>query len=357
MSTHTCEVVPVELEPHPNADRLSIVKVWGYQVVVRTDEWEGKDIGVYIPPDSVCPNDKRFGFLYDDAMQSSKKAPGRVRVRKFRKVISQGLLVPAPPGAYVGQDFMKKWGIEHYVSAVEKQAEMTLGWWDRFLDWLLVKILKRKKLRRRRRLQPDWDQPAGGPNLYSSKYDVENFRRYNKAIEPGELVYVTEKIHGCNARYVWHDGQMYCGSRTQWKKKHAANTWWKALEQNPWIEDWCISHPGMILYGEVFGQVQDLKYDTKPGELRFLVFDVLDSGQWLNWGALSLLVAPEHRVPVLQVGRFDPELAAQFAEEQSSIASHCREGVVICTQEEKEVRGLGRAQVKIVGNRYLERGK
>jgi len=356
MSTHTCEVVPVVLEEHPNADKLSIVHVWGYQVVVRTDEWIGRDRGVYVPPDSVCQNDKRFSFLYDDAMQSSK-APGRVRVRKFRKVISQGLLVPAPTGAKMGQDFMKKWNIEHYVSPVEKQAEMTLTWWERLLDWVLVKILKHKKLRRRRRHQPDWDQPTSGPNLYSSKYDVENFRRYNQAIGPDDRVYITEKIHGCNARYVWHNGRMYCGSRTQWKKKHAANTWWKALEQNPWIEDWCRIHPNLILYGEVFGQVQDLKYDTEPGQLRFLAFDVLDSGKWLNWDTLNLLVPEDYRVPLLQVGRFDPALAAQLAEEKSSIASHCREGVVICTTEEKEVRGLGRCQLKIVSDRYLERGK
>ena len=36
-STHRVEIVPVNLEPHPNADTLSIVRVFdGYTCVVRT---------------------------------------------------------------------------------------------------------------------------------------------------------------------------------------------------------------------------------------------------------------------------------------------------------------------------------
>ena len=55
MSTFRCDVVPVTLEPHPNADSLSLVRVGGYTVCVRTADWEGVDRGVYIPPDSVVP--------------------------------------------------------------------------------------------------------------------------------------------------------------------------------------------------------------------------------------------------------------------------------------------------------------
>ena len=40
------------MTPHPNADSLSIVKVWGYEVVVRSADWAGIDRAVYIVPDS-----------------------------------------------------------------------------------------------------------------------------------------------------------------------------------------------------------------------------------------------------------------------------------------------------------------
>jgi RNA ligase (TIGR02306 family) len=252
---------------------------------------------------------------------------------------------------------MKKWGIEHYVPGPERAEANPLSTWDRFLEWALNWLLGQKKLRRKRRLQPAWDQPAPAPRLLAPKYDVENLRRYNRIIEPGDNVYITEKIHGCNARFVFHDGKMYVGSRTQWKKKHNSNIWWRALEQHPWIEEWCKTYPDHILYGEVFGQVQDLKYDTEPGELEFLAFDIYHDGEWLNFYALENMVSYKHRVPLLYVGLFDKDHAEKLAEEQSSLAKHCREGVVICTTMEERHPKLGRKQLKIVGNRYMERGK
>ena len=38
-STHRVEVVPVLLTPHPNADSLSVVQVFGYSVCVKTADW------------------------------------------------------------------------------------------------------------------------------------------------------------------------------------------------------------------------------------------------------------------------------------------------------------------------------
>ena len=42
--------------PHPNADILSIVKVFGYTCVVRTQDWKDRSVGAYIPPDSAVPD-------------------------------------------------------------------------------------------------------------------------------------------------------------------------------------------------------------------------------------------------------------------------------------------------------------
>lgn len=63
-STHKAEVVPVVLEKHPNADSLSIVKVFGYTVVVNTKQWEGHTKAVYIVPDSLVDASRtEFSFL------------------------------------------------------------------------------------------------------------------------------------------------------------------------------------------------------------------------------------------------------------------------------------------------------
>ncbi len=44
---------------------------------------------------------------------------------------------------------------------------------------------------------------------------------------------------------------MYCGSKKEWKAKTDESVWWKALEQNPWIEQFCKENYSLMLYGEV----------------------------------------------------------------------------------------------------------
>ena len=44
-------VAPVTVRPHPNADRVQLADVLGYQVVVGLDVKTG-DLGILFPPDS-----------------------------------------------------------------------------------------------------------------------------------------------------------------------------------------------------------------------------------------------------------------------------------------------------------------
>ena len=86
-STHRVEVVPITLEPHPNADTLSIVRVFaGYTVCVRTTDWQGRALGAYVPPDSLVDTTRpEFAFLAD-----GKRARQRIKVKKLRGVAAWG---------------------------------------------------------------------------------------------------------------------------------------------------------------------------------------------------------------------------------------------------------------------------
>ena len=53
IATHRVEVIPVHLEPHPDADTLSIVKIYDWQVVTKTADWTEGALGAYIQPDSL----------------------------------------------------------------------------------------------------------------------------------------------------------------------------------------------------------------------------------------------------------------------------------------------------------------
>lgn len=192
-STHKAEVVPVVLEKLEGSDFLSVAKVYGYTCVCRTEDWQGIDRAVYLPPDSVVDATRpEFAFLLPQAAADGK---ARIKAKKLRGCLSFGLLVPAPAGAGVGQDLAAELGVTHYQPKPKGGGKSGL-----FLGG---------------------EDSGAPPGVYCPTYDLESGRRYaHLAFEPGEPVVITEKLHGCNARYCFKDGVMYCGSRTNWKKEY-----------------------------------------------------------------------------------------------------------------------------------------
>jgi len=315
---HTCDVIKIErLEPHPNADSLSIVRIGDYQCVVRTSDWNEGDLAVYIPPDSVVPHTKEFEFLGEKR---------RIRAVRLRGQWSVGLLIPAPEGSRVGDDCMEQLGIVHYEP--EMSSKFTTGGDNMF-----------------------------GPTGFFPTYDVENFRKPSFAgmFQDGEEVIVTEKIHGANARYVCVDDVVHCGSRNNWKKQDQNNLWWKSLANNTVLESWLRHHQGLAVYGEIFGNVQKLKYGASSGEIFFNAFDILRGNKWLDFDEAKEIGDPLPWVPLVYRGPFDKEKILELAEGDSSYcqANHMREGVVVKPVRERTHPKHGRVQLKVVGNRYL----
>lgn len=318
MSNHKVEVIEVKLQPHPNADSLSIVKVFdGYTACVRTADWQDGMLGAYIPPDSVVDTTRpEFSFLGEHR---------RIKVKKLRGVVSMGLLIHAPAGAQIGDDVAEHFGVKHY----DPPMPISSG-----------------------------GEVAKAPSGIRPCYDVESLRRYAAAFVPGEPVWVTEKIHGANARFCFSDGEMHCGSRTEWKRRDESNLWWRALSRYPELRSYCEMNPDVTVYGEVYGQVQDLRYGTARGELRIAVFDLLCAGKWIDpfEAKNTALVLPwvpliESRFP------FDLQTILAMAEGPSLIAGakHVREGIVVKPMQERWHESIGRVNLKVVGNGYLER--
>ncbi len=325
MSTHSCPVIEVKMEKHPDADSLSIIKTYDYEVIVRTEEWNDGDLAVHIFPDFIVPNNELFSFL---------KGHTHIKVRKFRGRYSQGLLIPLPSGfdLKVGDNAIEALGITRY----DPPEPITLH-----------------------------DETVSAPPGVFFKYDVENGYKYQNVFQEGEPVVVTEKIHGANARYTFNDGVMYCGSRTQWKKETETNLWWKGLNQNPWVQEWCEAHEGFCLYGEVFGQVQNLKYGSNANQIFFRAFDIwhIKEARWIDFVDVFTkycsLISSHVWVPIVHQGKFDLEHIKGLAERDSVIpgAKHCAEGVVVRPMQERHSRILGRVQLKFVSNRYHSKGK
>lgn len=384
VETHKVEIVPVVLEKHPDADKLSVVKVYNFQVVVNTTDWQGVTQAAYVQPDSVMPDTPEYRFLketgnlrkerdtlraameaehesdlarldYDEKIRALEaKIDGntkylRITVRKLRGIISMGMLLPAPEGSQIGDDVAEKLGITHYEPPTLDEIEG-------------------------RRKHTGDDVAPAPPMIYAPKYDVESVYKYASAFDAGEPVYVSEKLDGQNGRYVSTLGQSYSvvtptkaatysnyhfhvGSRTEWKKKEGDSNWWRAVDQNPWIKQWMTDNPELVLYGEVFGWVQPLKYGAKQGQYFFRAFDVMEGTEY--WDAEKFLaeIPADCRVPDFGIMPFDFEKLQGLADGNSLIkgANHMREGIVIKPLKERKHYKLGRVMLKMVSNAYLEK--
>lgn len=326
MSTHSVNIIEIAaILPHTNAERLEIVPVNGWQAVVKKGQFAPGDHAVYIEPDYTVPTARpEFAFLAKEGRERH-----RLKAVRLRGALSFGLLIPVPDelNSYpVGANVMASLGIERYEPP--------------------VKLARSDELP-----EAEW------PQVYSSKFDVENIKKFPAVLQPGEPVIVTEKIHGANARYLSAGGIFYIGSRSNWLKPDVGHPWKRAAETDVRIQAWCEAHPGVVLYGEIYGAVQSLKYGTKQGEVRFAAFAALSAGEWLD---TEQLIADETlpTVPVVYRGPFDIDVIAAAAEADSSVPGaepgHMREGVVIVPARERRNDDIGRVALKLISNRYWE---
>jgi hypothetical protein len=391
--------------PHPDPDttNLELIDVENYQVVVRKDQFKVGDLAVYIQPDSVVPQTEAFRFIWNDHIGLDGTVPEkrrRITVRKFRGQWSEGLLLPLsdfgtqddnyfypygggwdnsvnPPVRRVtfpsfnksvvlvpGYDVSELLGITHYDPDADKQSTKgetanapkvkkrryprTLRGWFNFI-WRRITFHPNRR-----------DDLTQDVSFHLPVYDVEGYKNYKDALQEGETVVMTEKIHGSNARFICLDGVIYVGSRNQWKAPGTGTVWHKALEQNPWIEEWLKKFPGHALYGEVTPTQAKFNYGCKPGDVKFFVFDIFTpENKWVDFNDFTeydFRPSDTRRVPFLYFGPFSKEILEDKATGNSLVpgARHIREGVVAKPIVGRHAKGLGRVQLKLVSNKFLE---
>lgn len=328
MSIHKIPVVPIILEKHPNADSLSVVKVNNFTYVARTSDWENVSLGAWIEPDYVVPADRpEFAWLAQThkVIENNGIKGYRIKVKRLRGIMSMGLMVPAPANAQIGDDLIEYFGIVRYEPPI-----MSAG--------------------------GEATKPPPGIRYV---YDVENAYNFSHLFVEDEEIVATEKIHGCNARFCFLD-EMHAGSRTEWKRQDSNIIWWKALANHPEIEEFCKNNPDITVYGEVYGQVGGFSYGMK-NKIGIFVFDLLRNGSWVDHDEAREIGKNLPWVPILYRGPWNKDVLFALAEGKSEVAKsnnvdQIREGIVIKPIKERGNLEIGRTQLKIVSNSYLEHG-
>lgn len=322
MSEFHVEVITIgKIEKHQNADSLSITQVHGgYPCIIRTGEFQEGDKAVYVPVEAMVPvSDPRFAFL---ANKEKNRDRERIRAKRLRGTFSMGLLTKADPSWQVGQNVQAELNITKY----EPPEPLNAGGED--------------------------EKDPGFLPVYT---DIEGLRKFTHLLKEGEEVVVTEKLHGANGRWLYQEDRFWAGSHKNIKRENPNNMYWKAaLQAN--LHEKLKSFPGTAVYGEVFGQVQDLKYDTKQGELKLALFDSLNTKTRAYHDDAEFdelckaLGVP--RVPVLYRGPWSSDLR-KLAEGDSQLAKHVREGFVVRPVKERfEAELGGRLILKLIGEGY-----
>ena len=209
MSTFSCPIVEItKWGKHSKADTLSITQVFGFNVIFRTSEFiksETRDDiksfrAIFIPEESLVPEIPMFKFMWDKRITEGKPIRESDRVVKairLREIFSCGLLMPIPREFIdepTGTDLASQLGITKYE---QPEKACTGGDNDAQQEWM-IKFT-----------------------------DIENVRRYSDVLIPGEQVWITEKIHGSNARYMYRhkDGHFFVGSHVNIKRHNNSNVW------------------------------------------------------------------------------------------------------------------------------------
>jgi tRNA-binding EMAP/Myf-like protein len=380
VSEFKVEVVTIgEIEKHPNADTLSITNVnGGYPCIIRTGELATGDRAVYVPVDALVPvTRKEFAFL--DAGKG--RTHERIKARKLRGVFSMGLLIKAPDGARVGDDMRAALGIEKWEPPAEREPEpqhdarrkakpLELARFE-LRSWIVAGVGSAAILGSLLLGARFWIVAAllafiAGVRWLAAMairarlkvpnypvYDIDGLRKFSAVLAEGEPVWITEKIHGCNGSWLHTGKRFWCKSRTLFRGD-PENVWRKVAERYG-LKDKLAAHPGIVLFGEVYGKVQDLTYGVPPAEgVRMAAFDAMDikTRRFMDVDAFRDFCR-EIDVPVV------PELYrgpwSDGLNGKSTIADHTREGFVVKPLTERRDNRVGRVILKLAGEDYLLR--
>jgi RNA ligase (TIGR02306 family) len=382
MSTFEVLVRQVDdVRDHPNADRLSLVRILGYEAISAKLEdgshrYKAGDTIVYIPEASVVPEDvlKQFGFwdAEKDRGMLAGKGYDRVKAIRLRGALSQGLIFPLRNGGFMGESilFLDR---QHLALAVRPGDDVA-----EFLG-----ITKYEPP-----IPVGMSGEVAAAYDFALDYDIENWQNFPGFLD-NDIVEATEKLHGTCFRVCYHPTARHeeifeggCVSVSS-KGLGAKGLVFKDNEANAGVVYIRVAReldlPARVralgerlgvrvdLFGEIFGRgVQDLHYGSdKP---TFRAFDIALGGVFVgndpdsvvNKDMLFAELGVE-RVPVLYRGPWDEAMLTQHRDGKTTMGgTNIREGIVVTAvgdQGKREtVQGNRlRPTLKMVSPDYLTR--
>jgi RNA ligase (TIGR02306 family) len=353
----------LEVKNHPNADKLSIYRVYGFEVIGQKDKYKVGDCIVYVPVDSILKNDKleRKLFPLDAKIKLNKSRIRQIRIRQYP---SQGMLINPKD-------------VEEFNSEIVFELEADLA-----EDLDIVKY-EPPAVGPSRTAPGPRNKPKENPRLH--KYNgVENLKWTISYFE-GQDVVIQEKLHGSNCRFAyakrarntlwkkligflgllpkyeacWGSNNVQLHERNGYTGYYGKDIYKEVLEK---VGAFKKVRPGESIYGELIGPGIQANYTYGKMDNHFVLFDVKKeredgSQEFLDPDEVE---AYAHErgfdfVPVLYRGPFQLEQAKALSQGPSvySATQTVREGCVI-----KRAKGYGEMGTKhakkLINPAYLD---
>ena len=359
MSDFKVEICRIEkVEIHPNAERLDLVQLKGWDCVTRKGDFNIGDLVLYFPIDSILPEIIETNiFGVGSKIRLDKH---RIRTIKLRGCVSQGIVIkPETIGVHnyeLGEDLTAKLGVTKY----EPPGALPSAFGT------CNKIKKRYI------------------NSNFHKYtDISNIKNYPRVFEDGEEVYISEKLHGSSFRCGWIKNE----ANTLWKKIKklfgqlpsyefifgSRNVQLSYKNKNKYFYDSNVYAKtaekydlknklkiGEVVYGEIVGDgiQHGYGYGCRPNETDFYAYDIMMDDKWLNVVDFidSCKIKRIPTVPFLYIGPYSKQIVDTFttgASIQCPTGQPIREGCVVKPLEEKINPYVGRKVLKSINPEYL----
>jgi RNA ligase (TIGR02306 family) len=363
-----CYVAKIdEIKPIPGADNIEQGIIGGWNCIIKKGEYQAGDLVVVATTDAVIPQE------LSDAMNVTNylRKGGRVRTVKLRGVYSECLIIP-------------------FIYA-EKVTHPKAKWAEGTDMMDVLKIYK-------------YEPPAVQVQLASGRkikyhqnpnfgvyYKFPNIKNVKGMFDENDLVQITRKLHGTNARYgivkkrklsiwdrikkfilndPWVEYEYVYGSHNVEKGSDSQGFYdtdvWRTIADSYDIKNKLWSYvktykpdiigSGIILYGEICGPGIQKNYDYGLNKIEFLGFDVVVNGEYLDTFVTQILIADVlnlPHVPELYVGMWSQEVQDKYTFNnfiEGSKVPH--EGIVI-----KHISGNRNKVAKVINPQYLIYGE
>jgi RNA ligase (TIGR02306 family) len=325
------------IQPIPNADKIELVTVDGWNVVVAKDVGHKVgDLVIYCEIDSFLPIREEFEFLRKSSYKKMGDVEGfRLRTVKLRGQVSSGLILPLsilnPPNTNI------------YVTPFEGLDVTQLLQIQKFESPIPAELAGKVK---------------GAFPSFIPKTDEERIQNLTKEYEEWKYqskqqFYVTEKLDGSSATFYVKDGEFGVCSRNLELLETEGNTFWKVARELDLENKMKSLGKNISLQGELIGEgIQGNPYKLKGQTIRFFTGYDIDKQERLNLRDFIVILEllGLQSVPILSIEFFLPDSVEQLlqqAEGKSVLNPDTeREGVVVRSMDSS-------ISFKAISNKFL----